>query len=253
MRSLSKIIKAADLKVILNDAANEIIRSHTLQQSCEEDVNGRQGPLAKAAASLEQAAVRAEEIVAAAQQEAASLHKQAEDDLSAQRLQAKRDGWNEGFTEGLEQGRQEAMEQAQTLIQTLETTVQAAVQARSEALKQQEADFLKLALLLAEKIIRRQITENPSWLRPIVDEALERLSTAEHIVIRIHPKDYQPLQEAELSWTDYRGTLTWEPDETLKQGTLIFETEFGALDASLEQRLGKLAENLLEVTYHGDE
>jgi len=135
----------------------------------------------------------------------------------------------------------------------LEHAVSEAVQARTESLAQLETDFLKLSVLLAEKIIRRQIAEDPLWLKPIVEEALERLGAAESITVRIHPKDYLPIRDSELQFSDYRGRLQFEPDEALKRGTMLFETEFGAIDASLEQRLGKLAESLLEVVFEGDE
>ncbi len=253
MRSLSKIIKAAELSVILSDDETKIIRSHRSDEDNGLPLEERQGPMAKAAITLEHASERAEALVIEAQREAESLVEAARSEQDALRLQAKQAGWNEGFTEGMETGRSEAHDEAKQLIQSLEKTIETACEARAEALKQLEPDFLKLALLLAEKIMRRQISEDPTWLAPVISDALERLSAANEITIRIHPKDYLPLQDLESAWPDYRGKLNWEADDALQRGTLIFETEFGAIDASFEQRLHKLAESLSEVIYHGDE
>ena len=131
--------------------------------------------------------------------------------------------------------------------------IREATRDRAAALRQLEPDFLKLAVLVAEKIIRREISEDPRWLQPIIADALDRLGAAEEVVVRIHPKDLQPLRDAQQSWSDFRGSIHWETDDSLKRGTLICETEFGAIDASLEQRLGTLATSLLEVVYDGDE
>src|SRR5690606_1789349 len=125
-----------------------------------------------------------------------------------------------------------------------------AVRLRAANLQTLEDDFLKLSVFLADKIIRKEVETDISWLQPILKEALEALGTVERAVVLLNPVDYALLQnhEQDLNLSS-RAQLTFEQDPSISQGGCLIESDTGLIDARLERRLGKLAHHLLEVLY----
>jgi len=246
---LSKIIKAAELKVLLTTDEQEIIPViPTEKESTPGFTKG--ATILEAANLLEDAQAKAEEILAQAQQKAEDLRRQAEQEAEGIRLKAKELGFAEGYAAGLEEGRAKALDQAAALLTLLESTVDEAARLRTASLQALEDDFLKLSVFLADKIIRKEVESDISWLQPILKEALQALGTVDQVIVFLNPTDYALLQDQgqELGLIS-RAKLLFEQDPSITQGGCLIESSTGLIDARLERRLGKLAHHLLEVLY----
>jgi flagellar biosynthesis/type III secretory pathway protein FliH len=113
-----------------------------------------------------------------------------------------------------------------------------------------EDDFLKLSLLLADKIVRKVVEEDISWLEPIIREALTALGQVDDILVRLHPNDYAVISgNPDLMTIATRTRIRFDSDVTIAQGGCLIESENGLIDARLEKRLGKIGKQLLEVLY----
>jgi len=246
---LSKIIKAADLKVLVTSDDQTIIPVIPTEKGSNEGFT-KGATILDAANLLEDAQAKADEILAQAEREAQERLEQAEEEVESIRLRAKEAGFAEGYQEGLEEGRQKALEKAAELLALLQSTVDEAVRLRAANLQALEDDFLKLSVFLADKIIRKEVETDISWLQPILKEALEALGTVERAVVLLNPVDYALLQnhEQDLNLSS-RAQLTFEQDPSISQGGCLIESDTGLIDARLERRLGKLAHHLLEVLY----
>ena len=162
------------------------------------------------------------------------------------------EGYEEGYKAGLAEGKARADQEAARLLNLLRDFVDKAAADRANALAKLEEDFLKLSLILAEKIVRNTIKDDPAWLKPVIEEACQKLGTVDECIVRLSPVEYEALKDQELRLGGARvERLSLRPDPTLKPGDCVIETESGTVDASLEKRLGKLAEHLLEVIYDG--
>lgn len=269
MRWLSKVIKAAQLKVLIG-ASEDIFRSvadepaDEMPQNCKDQGSkgskGSQGgTILESTALLEEAQARADALLQEASAEAASLVEKAEQEsaekLEVARLKAKEEGYEAGYSEGwtaaTEAAREEVSQQAASLLSLLQTSVKEAATGRQQALALLEEDFLKLAVILAEKIIRREVDRDLTWLQPLVGDALARLGDAENITIHLSPEGFECFSQGARAFPHIKGDLHWQCDESMSAGSFFIETEFGAVDGSLEHRLGKLAAALLDVTYNG--
>ena len=218
---MSKIIKAAELKVLLTEDAQAVIPFiPTERADTAAFVKGE--TILEGANLLQDARAKAQELLEEAEREAQARLEQVQQEVDSIRLQAKEAGFAQGYQEGLEEGRQKALED----------------------------DFLKLSIFLADKVIRKEVETDISWLKPMVKEALEVLGSVEQVVVLLNPVDYALLQnyrqDLELS---SRAELVFQQDASITPGGCLIETETGLIDARLERRLGKLAHHLLEVLY----
>ena len=141
-------------------------------------------------------------------------------------------------------GSAEAELKTKELLENLDRLVKGAVQQRTNALAQLEHDFLKMSVIIAEKIIRKKLSEGDiSWLEPTIQECMANLSLADRVTIRLHPKAYEAMLEAGIKFNDFRTNITWEPDEAVEFGGCILK-QAGRIDACLETRLNSV--NALE-------
>jgi len=259
---LSKIIKAAQLQVLVTSPKTTIFRSEQTSELQPKDqviMNSSiksEETILKATQLIEEANAKAADIIRQAQEQAMELvqsaqQKKAEiEEMIDHMIQLARDeGYQAGYQDGLNQGTEEVRNRCQQLLTTLEAVVDAAVAARSSALNRLEEDFLKLGIYIAEKLIKREINQDPAWLLPTIRAALEQLATHDWVTIRVNPSNYHILSEMGNFTDIYTGKLHWESDPSLGPHDCLIENEFGAIDASLEHRFAKLKNALEEQIY----
>lgn len=245
---MSKIIKAAELKVLIPNDTQTVI---PVLHSQVAEGKGGQGTMLRSANLLQDAKQKAESIVEQAHKEAEALKQKAKEELDILRVQAKEAGFDEGYQEGLVEGNEQALQNASGLLSLLQATIEEGVRIRANSLQALEDDFLKFSLLLADKLVRRSISEDISWLTPIVKDALRSLGTVDQIQVRLNPLDFSFLQEREEGLQlATRAKLRFESDPTISPGGCLIESTHGLVDARLEKRLGKIAQQLMEVLYH---
>lgn len=249
---MSKIIKAADLKVLVVNESQTVIPAIPKSSNTSlSEKNSSGGTILDASNLLEDAQRKADEIVAQATEQAELKREQLENELETIRLQAKESGFAEGYEEGLVEGRNKALQDAGELLELLETVVDEGVKLRASNLAALEDDFLKLSLLLADKIVRKTVENDITWLKPIIKDALASLGQVDEVVVLLNSFDYSLLQDyGEELQLGTRTKLVFDQDPSITQGGCLIESENGLIDARLESRLGKLAHHLLEVLYY---
>lgn len=245
---MSRIIKAAELKVLVTSEEQIVIPAIPSEKEGTEGF-AKGATILEATNLIEDAQAKAADILARAEEEAHQRLQQAEAEVETLRLRAKEAGFAEGYEEGLEEGRQKALAKASDLLPLLESTVEEAVRLRAASLRALEDDFLKLSVFLADKVIRKAVEADISWLKPIIKEALEVLGTVDQMVVLLNPVDYALLQNYQQDLSLTRTKLVFEQDPSITQGGCLIESETGLIDARLERRLGKLAHHLMEVLY----
>jgi flagellar biosynthesis/type III secretory pathway protein FliH len=180
---------------------------------------------------LIQASAQAERMIEAARQEAELILVGA--------AQARQQAVDEGFQQGFDHG---ASQWAEALRRARERTAELAREARPEV--------VRLALRVAEKILRQRIELSPEAMLPMVDEALRVFLSESHarVVLRVHPDDAPALQAREQRWRERHpaiASLAVVPDEAVGRGGCRIETESGTVDATLETQLDVIERHLL--------
>lgn len=248
---MSRIIKAADLKVLVVNESQTVIPAIPKSSNSLPSKNSSGGTILDASNLLEDAQRKAAEIVAQASEQAELQRQQLEDELEKVRLQAKESGFAVGYEEGLVEGHNKALQDAGELLGLLKAVVDEGVKLRASNLAALEDDFLKLSLLLADKIVRKTVENDIAWLKPLLRDALVSLGQVDEVVVFLGSIDYSLLQDyGEDLQLETRTKLVFDQDSSITQGGCLIESESGLIDARLESRLGKLAHHLLEVLYY---
>lgn len=245
---MSKIIKAAELKVLVTNETHTVIPASPGKGS---GVAAGGATILDGSNLIGDARRQADQIVTRAEEQAQRILQQANEEVENILLKAKEEGYAQGYAEGLVEGEEKARQEANDLLMLLEAIVEEGVRLRAAGLEALEEDFLKLSLLLADKIMRKSVEDDIAWLEPVIKDALRSLGTANEIVVLLNPMDYSLIKECEddlLLGT--KAKLTFERDSTISQGSCLIESENGLIDARLEKRLGKLGRHLMEVLYN---
>ena len=148
--------------------------------------------------------------------------------------------FEQGRQKGIEEGRvQEQMAVEEEFKRALHLANQIG-RARVVALEEQERDIVELALAISQKIILRELENDPEFIVRQVRQALGQLVNKGLVTLKVHPQDFavlEPLQQA-LQREFLEGDhLVLEPDEEVAIGGGLVEQVGLQLDARLQQQL----------------
>jgi flagellar assembly protein FliH len=149
-------------------------------------------------------------------------------------------------------GRREAEAEAQqrynaTMQSTADRLAQAVKQLadiRPRLCKEAEADLLRLALAIAQRILHRELNVDPTALQALVKLSLDRLGRQDEIRVRVNPSLADSVRTI-LGKVSSRP-INVSPDSSLEAGSLIFETTRGQLDVSLHSQLDEIERGLID-------
>jgi flagellar assembly protein FliH len=151
-----------------------------------------------------------------------------------------------GGREGEAAGRRSATAEVQVVLERLAHSIDEVASMRSRLRREAEADTVKLAIAIARRVVRRELAVDPEALHGLVLAALEKLQGQEICRVRVHPS--QVAAVAALLRKSASGiTIEVAPDGSRDLGAVIFETERGNLDASVESQLGEIERGLADT------
>ncbi len=158
--------------------------------------------------------------------------------------------FRQGYQRGLAEGKKQFLAQIEGQLEKLEMILQEAVSVRQAAMELAEEDLIKLSLLIAEKIVRKEIQLDAEVTKRVLAEAISYLGGATKIFVRVNRQDLPTLAEGEEEIRRLfleAKTITFVEDESIQPGGCIIETDLGRIDARLETRLDLMKKELLEV------
>jgi len=151
------------------------------------------------------------------------------------------------MADAVEAGYKEGFERGAAQWSSAVKAAQASLQAALEGAKPQ---VVRMALRVAEKVLRQKLETTPEALLPMVDEALRSLQGQQQtrIVLRVHPADQDVLAARRQYWLDRHPGITnlqVVVDEDMARGGCRIESEFGMVDATLETQMRVIERHLL--------
>jgi flagellar assembly protein FliH len=150
-----------------------------------------------------------------------------------------------GVREGEAAGRNRAAAELQPVIERLSRTIQEIAGLRARMRREAEADLLRLATAIARRILRREIMVDPDAMHGLVLGALEKLQSQEISRVRVHPA-HAALVSACLRQMVAGSPVEVIADPSREPGAVIFETDRGNLDASVESQLREIERGLAD-------
>ena len=160
----------------------------------------------------------------------------AEPDLAAMRQAA--------FREGEAAGRVQAQAEVRPVLDQLSRAARELAALRPRLREQAEEDLIRLAVAIARRVVRRELTVDPQTITGLVKAALQQLAAGETACLRVHP-DHEAIVRGFLADAGH-GSITVAGDGALARGSAVFETARGNLDASAETQLAEIERGLTD-------
>src|SRR5439155_18388717 len=111
-----------------------------------------------------------------------------------------------------------------------------------------ERHVVDLAVAIASRLCRRELSREPTITLQWIREALEMAAGNAEVVLRLNPDDHTGLAaqiEAITRELTGLGNVRIVADSSIAAAGCRVDTEFGSLDQQLEQQLARIAEELL--------
>ena len=104
-----------------------------------------------------------------------------------------------------------------------------------------ERIVIDVSAKIAQKILNREI-ENKSIIESTLKNSVGKILGAAGIVVRLHPADYELLNEGDFIVTlnNSFNKLKFETDDTIERGGGLIETEIGNVDARISTQLNEI-------------
>jgi flagellar assembly protein FliH len=150
-----------------------------------------------------------------------------------------------GQREGETLGRSRAAAETKAAMERLARSLDELGHWRARLRKEAEGDVVKLALAVARRILRRELAMDPDALRGLVLAALEKMQAREIHRARVHPSQAALLKSC-LAGLGGGSNVEVLTDGAGEPGAVLFETERGNLDASVETQLQEIERGLAD-------
>ncbi|WP_297057782.1 FliH/SctL family protein [Thermosulfurimonas sp.] len=211
----------------------------------------------------------------AAEKRASATGAAEEEKLSLERQRGFEQGYQEGYREGFEAGHAEGFEKgylegksrAEKEIAQKKALLEAELSERIKAVDQFMAslresasravlsldrEILGLLKLLAQKLLFKETLRDETIILRVIREALKEVAEGARVVIKVHPQEAEFLKALNLQSLSSRSfaEIRLEEDPSVTPGGCILETDFGTVDATLENRWAEILKALEEAAGH---
>lgn len=156
-----------------------------------------------------------------------------------------RQAYEQGFTKGEQEGQMAAQRQCAPLTAALETILCELDGIRPKIRHYMEQEVVELALHVARKVIRHELTVSKDAIVCVVKEAMNKLDDPGKISIRLNPDDLKRIRgagERLKSVMENIDNIHFEEDAGMECGGCYIQTEYGEIDARIEKQLHAIEE-----------
>ena len=154
----------------------------------------------------------------------------------------------EAREEGEREGKRYADDELARINETFAQAVLSIGNLRQRLLHEAEEDLLKLSVLIARKVILRELACDPGALAGLVHAAVELASDGGEIVVRLNPEDRAAvMQRPEFKeLLEGKRSIAIKGDPTVGPAGCLVETVRGNIDTGLDAQLDELFRELTE-------
>ncbi|MEW5866876.1 MAG: FliH/SctL family protein [Bacillota bacterium] len=228
---MSRIIKAQEIQVnpgLIASAALETLDA-TLARPASGDEEGNR-------AAAEEPTPSPRSLVERAEEEARARLAEAERESARIREEA----YAAGYEDGKAAGMSKVLEDARVFLEYLEDLARAVAEATASAVKTAEETVAHLAIEVAGRILRHEVSVDGSIVLEMVRESLQKANAKGPVRLRVSAWDLdrvRDFREDLLRLADDVTGIEIVEDPRVEPGGCIVETDFGCVDARLASQL----------------
>lgn len=161
--------------------------------------------------------------------------------------------YKEAYELGLAEGRQEAFEKFSREIEEkltgLEELLTSLGNGKAELINFNEAQLVQLAFQIATKVAHVEIEKNEQSLVEVLRGAVALAQDEENVTVRVATEQHEfveTLKKQHGRPFEFLKRIKFEPSDEISKGGCVVETNYGEVDARVEQRVQSLWDTLAE-------
>jgi flagellar assembly protein FliH len=151
-----------------------------------------------------------------------------------------------GFREGETAGHAKAQAALDAALQRLARAAADLAAYRPAYRRESEQEMVRLSLSIARKVLKRELTVDPSALQGVVKAALETLNSSEIYRIRLAASDAAALERHILAM-GLPQAVEVVADPSLERGAVLFDTARGQVDAGVQTQLNEIERGFTDL------
>ncbi len=161
--------------------------------------------------------------------------------------------YQEAYNLGLEEGRAEAFNKATNEIkyniENLEQLLATMKNLKTDLLSFNESHLLKLVFQMASRIATTEVQANQETIIEIIRNSVLLSQDEENVTVRVSPEQFEFLETLKKQTGreyEFLKKIRFEPNPEIAVGGCIVETNYGEIDARIEQRIEQLWKTVVE-------
>jgi flagellar assembly protein FliH len=188
------------------------------------------------------------------EEEDLSVTEDVDDGAEERAARMREEAYEEGFVAGLKAGEKAQKEMLEGAVEALSSAVLKLDAVESEYYRDAERHAVEIGLMIARKLVLREISIDETAIFRVLKEALGRVRDQKEIHVKLHPADLEAVTREGVDLpTEAKGkrNVHFEPGEDLRRGECVVETDFGDIDARIDNQLETIEESLREALQEG--
>lgn len=154
------------------------------------------------------------------------------------------DAFGKGYTQGEKSGFEAGQTRAEAMLRRMAVTLDELNGLRQSMIRQTQQQLVHLALTIAKRILRREVTLDQEMTLAMARVALDRLGEHAGATIRLHPEDHaMVIGGGGDRWAG--ANVVVEADDRISRGGCRIESAFGFIDGSVDAQFDEVANAVL--------
>ena len=153
------------------------------------------------------------------------------------------EAYQNGLRDGEAQGRAQAQAALQPVLDRMAQTTSDLCALRPRLRREAESDVVQLAIAIARRILHRELSIDPAAMQALVQVALGRMDRQEIHRVWVHPSQAIAVKACLAGESRQVEVIA---DATRDLGSLLFETNRGKLDASINAQFEEIERGLTD-------
>ncbi len=163
---------------------------------------------------------------------------------SAERLLAlEREAFAKGYSQGERAGEAATSVRTEAMLQRLVATIEEIASLRAGLMRRAEREMVRLAVSMAERILRREIDVDRELLVVMARVAVDRLGESAVATIHLNPADFEAATARRRPEPGVGAEIVADPN--VPRGGCIIRSALGTIDAGIDSQVRELSRALL--------
>lgn len=169
--------------------------------------------------------------------------KSEKDNWSEERANLIKQANEEGYQAGFAEGESQSIDQYSEILAKANEIMDKATMDYHKTLEESDEVIIKIAIYVAEKIIKDQISKDSNVFKNVVESAINEIKDQSIVSIYLHPNNYEFIltQKKELrNSLDGDAKIAIYADHKMTENACLIKHPFGQIDASIDTQLKQI-------------